>query len=88
MKKVDRIVLIISIITMIIGSSIGVYAVNYLHNANEVYYDNSTSNLTHDNVQGALDELYMHATDYSEIKTRLTTVENKLYPVGSIYISV
>ena len=68
MKK-EKIVFIIGVITIIIASTISVYAANYLYNSSEVSYDNTTSKITSDNVQGAIDELYATATDYTELKS-------------------
>ena len=64
-----------------------------LFDSADVEYDNSNG-LNSNRVQGAIDELYQHATDYSGVITRLTALENNqvsindVYPVGSIYISV
>ena len=56
--------------------------------SSEVRYDNSTSGLTSDNVQDAIEELNNNATNYSAITTRLNNMGKELYPVGSIFISV
>ena len=80
-KNKEKIVFFISLIMMIISSSISVYAANYLYDSAEVSYDNNISGITSDNVQGAIDELYQDANDYSSIR-------EMIYPVGSIYISV
>ena len=56
----------------------------------DIYYDNSDSNLNAADMQDAIDEVFQHATDYNEIKSRVTALEdykNQIYPVGSIYIS-
>ena len=75
--------------------------------AGEVTFDNNNTPLLADNVQGAVNEIFQHATDYNEIKTTigtstLTTTDqtlkgaineintqliDKIYPVGSVYIS-
>ena len=52
--------LIVGIIVGLMISSIGVYAVNTLA-GNEVSYNNETSGLTSNTVQGAIDELYNKA---------------------------
>ena len=73
--------LIIFIVILSI-STITAYATStYLYNSEDVSYDHGTNSIESDNVQGAIDELYEHATDYTEIRSMI-------YPVGSIYISV
>ena len=90
MKK-EKIFLIFGIIIITIGSCVSVFAANYLYNSNEVSYDNTSSGIQSDNVQGAIDELYENADIYKNLKTRITNLKNnfldKTYPVGSIYIS-
>ena len=44
---------------------------NYLYNSSDVSYDNTVSGITATDVQGAVDELYFHAVDYSEIKNKI-----------------
>ena len=91
-KKILSLPVIIAILLIVLISSIGTsYAANFLFNSKDVRYDNATSGIKSDNVQGAIDELYGSATDYSTYNARLTAVEdfkNQIYPVGSIYISV
>ena len=85
----DKLINLIAVITVsLITSGITVYASNYLFASNIVSYDNTTSGIRSGNVQGAIDELYACASDYSSINTRVTNIENQIYPVGSIYISV
>ena len=48
-------------------------ATNYLFNSNEVSYDNTETGLHADEVQGAIDEVFQHATDYSELKNKIGT---------------
>ena len=83
----NNIKFIILIIICLVGSSITTLATNYLFNSNEVSYDNTESGLHADEVQGAIDEVFQHATDYSEIKSKigtgsLTTTSNTL--IGGI----
>lgn len=90
MKK-NNFFLIIGIISIIIGGSASVYAGNYLLNGYEVSYDNSSTGISSEKVQGAVDELYNYADNYSNIKNRLNNIKNnflnKTYPIGSIYMS-
>ena len=79
----NNIKFIIVIVICLIGSSITTLATNYIFNSNEVSYDNTESGLHADEVQGAIDEVFQHATDYSEIKNTigtgsLTTTSNTL----------
>ena len=78
MKKVN-IVFIIGIISILIGTSTSVYAVNYLYNGTQVVYDNTTSGLVSTDVQGALDEVYAATMDYATLRAQ---VINSIYPVG------
>ena len=78
----DRIIfLIIASVILSIISAVSTYATNYLFNSNEVSYNNNSSGIASDNVQGAIDKLYEEATNYSDMR-------KLIYPVGSIYISV
>ena len=77
MKK-EKVVFVISIITILISSIISVYAANYIYNSNEVEYDNTGKNITSTNVQGAIDELYTDANNYSSINTRVTNLETTI----------
>ena len=83
MKKSIRILFIISIIFAVISSIISVFAVSYSYNSSDVNYDNSVSNLSSDNVQGALNELYTSATDYSGLTSRVTTLESNMPTASS-----
>ena len=56
--------------------------------SSEVRYDNSTSGLTSDNVQGAIEELNTNATNFASLTNRMNNIGKELYPVGSIFISV
>ena len=77
MKK-ERIVLIISLIIMSLSSIVSAMAVSaYLYNSNEVSYNNNASGITSTNVQGAIDELYRHVTDYTSMDTRVSALEGK-----------
>ena len=79
----NNIKFIIVIVISVVSSSITTLATNYIFNSNEVSYDNTESGLHADSVQGAIDEVFQHATDYSEIKNTigtgsLTTTSNTL----------
>ena len=69
----NNIKFIIVIVICLIGSSITTLATNYIFNSNEVSYDNTESGLHADEVQGAIDEVFQYATDYSDIKTKIGT---------------
>ena len=71
----NNIKFIIVIVICLIGSSITTLATNYIFSSNEVSYDNTESGLHADSVQGAIDEVFQHATDYSGINNRLTNAE-------------
>ena len=78
------------VISVVLASGVS-YATVTMYASNTVSYDNTTSGLNSTNVQGALDEIYVAATDYTSINSRLTALENtfldKVYPVGSIFFS-
>ena len=75
MKK-ERIVLIISLVIMSLSSIVSAMAVSaYLYNSNEVSYNNNASGISSTNVQGAIDELYGHVTDYTSMDTRVSSLE-------------
>ena len=76
--KRQRIVSIISIVFILLSSTISAMAVSaYLYNSNEVSYNNNASGITSNNVQGAIDELYGHVTDYTSMDTRVSALENR-----------
>ena len=76
--KRQRIISIICISFVLLSSTISAMAVSaYLYNSNEVSYNNNASGITSTNVQGAIDELYEHATDYTSMNTRVSSLESK-----------
>ena len=82
MKKEYIVIIIVSIFVMISTSIVTSYAVtNYLYDSIDVSFNNTTSGMKSTNVQDAIGELYQIANDY-------TSIREKIYPVGSIYISV
>ena len=78
----DRIMfLIFATLIISLASGLTTYATSYLYDSNEVSYNNTSSGISSDNVQGAIDELYEEANNYSNLRSMI-------YPVGSIYLSV
>ena len=74
--KKCRIISIIGIVFILLSSTISVMAVSaYLYNSNEVSYNNNASGISSTNVQGAIDELYGHVTDYTSMDTRVSALE-------------
>ena len=66
------------LIGLLIGFTLActiVYASTTLFASNIVSYNNTTSGIQSSNVQGAIDELYACASNYSAYDTRLTTIE-------------
>lgn len=79
MKKENVLFIILTLIIMIVTSMATSYAVSdYLYNSNEVNYDNTSTGITSDNVQGAIDELYDNANDYASINSRVISLESHL----------
>ena len=78
-KKGIIITILTSLITALLVGSISAYATSYLYNSSEVSYDNKASNITSDNVQGAIDELYTQATNYTDLNSRLNPVGTVIY---------
>ena len=78
---------IIIVVICITCSVLTTFATTTLFNSSEVYYNNTTSGIQADKVQGAIDELYACASNYAAYNQRLTAVESQIYPIGSIYIS-
>ena len=70
-KSPIGIIALFILITIIISLGISNAASTYLMASDYVTYDNSTSGLISTNAHDALDELYFHATDYSEIKNKI-----------------
>ena len=69
--KRQRIISIICISFVLLSSTISAMAVSaYLYNSNEVSYNNNASGITSTNVQGAIDELYGHVTDYTTLNEK------------------
>lgn len=75
MKSKDRIVtILISALVAVLFSSVSAYAAaSYLYNADEVSYDKTNSELTSTDVQGAIDELYNKATEYTNLQNKVGT---------------
>ena len=66
------------LILFILFYGITTLATTTLFNSNEVKYNNTTSGIQSDKVQGAIDELYACASNYGAYNTRLTNTENKI----------
>ena len=84
--------LIIGIIIVIILGSVSVYAGSKFYASDVSVTAPTGSNLGSDaTLQGTLDELYSIADKYDELNTKINSLEStmldKIYPVGSIYIS-
>ena len=85
--KRQRIISIICISFVLLSSTISAMAVSaYLYNSNEVSYNNNASGITSTNVQGAIDELYEHATDYTNMNTRVSALEGHFQNNPTIYL--
>ena len=68
---------IIIVVICITCSVLTTFATTTLFNSSEVYYNNTTSGIQADKVQGAIDELYACASNYAAYNQRLTAVESK-----------
>ncbi len=90
MKKVLNLIKknIFGIIIGLIFGSVSVYAGTKFY-AGDVSVDSPAgSNLGSDaTLQNSLDELYSIADKYDELSTKINSMLDKMYPVGSIYIS-
>ena len=73
----ERIVFLIGVVSIFFSSIISVFAANYLYSSSEVSFDNSSSGISSDNVQGAIDELYQNASDYSSLESRIGVLEGR-----------
>ena len=69
---------IIIVVICITCSVLTTFATDYLFNSSEVYYNNATSGIQADKVQGAIDELYACASNYAAYNQRLTSAENTI----------
>ena len=79
-KKImlSPVMIIILVIVILAGFGTSYAATTHLFDSNDVNYDNTESGLESDNVKGALDELFQHATDYTSMDTRVTEIEGKV----------
>ena len=86
LKKIVKSPLLVVVIALIIVAGIGTsYALGeYLYNSDDVSYNNTNSGLQSTNVQGAVDELYQHATDYTNMDARVTAIESKFNNSGAL----
>ena len=76
-KSKERIIFLIGVVSIFFSSIISVFAANYLYSSSEVSFDNSSSGISSDNVQGAIDELYQNASDYSSLDSRIGALEGR-----------
>ncbi|MBQ9024698.1 MAG: hypothetical protein IJ105_05765, partial [Bacilli bacterium] len=53
-KSKERIIFLIGVVSIFFSSIISVFAANYLYSSSEVSFDNSSSGISSDNVQGAI----------------------------------
>ena len=83
--KLDKKILIIVIIVIILSASTSYVVAGTLVKSEDVYYDKTSSGLAVNNVQAAIDGTCTKFSD--QLTTLQTTIINKIYPVGSIYIS-
>ena len=75
--KSDNVKFVITFVLAVFASMfLNALASGTLFDSSEVVYDNSNTNLQQTNVQGAVDDLYAAATDYSNINSRLSTIES------------
>ena len=72
----NKILLTVNIVVLCISSIVSVSAVSYLYSSKDVSFDKGNTTITSDNVQGAVQELYEAATDYSGLDTRIATLES------------
>ena len=69
----------ILVISVIVSSLASVGALSTMYDGTEVSYDNSSTHIAATDVQGAIDQVYASATDYSNINSRLQILE-ALFP--------
>ncbi|MBQ9024693.1 MAG: hypothetical protein IJ105_05740, partial [Bacilli bacterium] len=53
-KSKESIIFLIGVVSIFFSSIISVFAANYLYSSSEVSFDNSSSGISSDNVQGAI----------------------------------
>ena len=78
-------ILIAFIFGIIISTTLSYTLAATLVNSKDVYYDKTSSGLAVNNVQAAIDGTCTKFSD--QLTTLQTTIINKIYPIGSIYIS-
>jgi len=85
------IIVVAVIISLLFTSYFSAKAEGTMINSEDVIYINSASGLSSEDVRGALDELYIRVGDYTDLQNDLNEIKvgliNKVYPVGSIYIT-
>ena len=90
MKKIwkDNAKIVLIIVVSVALASGATYATMTMYDSNTVSYDNTTSGLRSTNVQGALDELYGCATNYSAYDVRLENVEDLITANAGFHNSI
>ena len=78
LKSPVMLIVIFSIITVVLSLGTSYAANVYLYDSKDVSYDNTRSGIIATDVQGAVDELYSAANDYSSINTRVNGVEDTI----------
>lgn len=76
MKKNYMINLFTIIISILVSSLASVGAISTMYDGTEVSYDNSSTHIAATDVQGAIDQIYATATDYTNLNNRLQILEN------------
>ena len=77
-KSPIMLMIIFSIITVVLSLGTSYAANVYLYDSKDVSYDNTRSGITATDVQGAVDELFDAANDYSSMNTRVSGVEETI----------
>lgn len=85
MKDKTNIKIILAMVTTILISGLINVSGSGMFNSHEVIYENELSGLTSTNVQGAVDELYAVATDYTNINNRVNKLEKYFNPNTTNY---
>ena len=85
MKSENTKLVIVFILAVFVSSFINALASGTLFDSSEVVYDNYNTGMNQSTVQGAVDDLYAAATDYSNLSSRVTTLENHWSDYGNLF---